>query len=165
MTKQELEKAIENKDTVWYIDSLYDTPKDMLLNGIYEINSYISEDVGRVYYLKDVERNSYYRIDYIFKTQAQAKHYSYHSNIARLETLPFMTWEEFLDNGEIEFNDIFGQECLLYHNSTEIILSRKYWVDLGYTKHYDFSKKSYELNEANFYKAYDECVRLFRGEE
>ena len=157
MTKQELEKAIENKDTVWYIDSLYDTPKDMLLNGIYEINSYIYEDVGRVYYLKDVERNSYYRIDYIFKTQAQAKHYSYRSNIARLETLPFLTWEEFLKEYSFDFYSSNREWFTLYWNDADgIVLENIISID---------DKKTWDLTEQNFYKAYDECVRLFKGGE
>ena len=157
MTKQEIKKAIENKDTIWYIDSLYDTPKDMLLHGIYEINSYIYEDVGRVYYLKDVERNSYYRIDYIFKTQAQAKHYSYRSNIARLETLPFLTWEEFLKEYSFDFYSSNREWFTLYWNDADgIVLENIISID---------DKKTWDLTEQNFYKAYDECVRLFKGGE
>lgn len=165
MTKQELEKAIENKDTIWYIDSLYDTPKDMLLHGIYEINSYIYEDVGRVYYLKDVERNSYYRIDYIFKTQAQAKHYSYRSNIARLETLPFLTWEEFKEIGQISF---IGKDKKEYILKKDIIWSNNKYTLVDCLKIFnetDFTfSKYFDYTEANFYKAYDECVKLFKEE-
>lgn len=157
MTKQELEKAIENKDTIWYIDFLYDTPKDMLLNGIYEVNSCICEDVGRVYYLKDVERNSYYRMDYIFKTQAQAKHYSYRSNITRTETLPFLTWEEFLKETRLNFIACDGVSNMILYCCNNTI----YLVDEEYP---EFNTTSWDLTEANFYKAYDECVRLFKGE-
>lgn len=150
MTKQELEKAIEKGESVWVVDKDLKRVIPYNANRII-VNNFNADALG-------------YNFEDLYKTKAEAEHYLNHANITRIEQLPFLTWEEFLDNGEIEFNDIFGQECLLYHNSTEIILSRKYWVDLGYTKHYDFSKKSYELNEADFYKAYDECVRLFKGE-
>lgn len=154
MTKQELEKAIKNGESVWCVY------KDQ--SNIYEIKAVEIEKVLSNTFLWGKEY--YSNIKDVYKTKAKAEHYLHHANVTRTEQLPFLTWEEFLDNGEIEFNDVFGQECLLYHNSTEIILSRKYWVDLGYTKHYDFRKKPYELNEENFYKAYDECVRLFKGE-
>ena len=37
-----------------------------------------------------------------------------------------------------------------------------YLVDEEYP---EFNTTSWDLTEANFYKAYDECVRLFKGEE
>lgn len=153
MTKQELEKAIENKDTIWYIDSLYDTPKDMLLHGIYEINSYIYEDVGRVYYLKDVERNSYYRMDYMFKTQAQAKHYSYRSNISRTEHLPFLTWEEFKKKKIFRFVSASGTDCFMQLIENKQVL---FYYGRG---------KVESATEENFYKLYDDCVKCFKEEE
>ena len=165
MTKQEIEKAIGNGESVWVVYNTflpYTLVMEENLTKEYSVEPYYPKEQKWALWLK----NRYIcDIDRVYKTKAKAEHYLHHANVTRTEQLPFLTWEEFLDNGEIEFNDVFGQECLLYHNSTEIILSRKYWVDLGYTKHYDFRKKPYELNEENFYKAYDECIRLFRGEE
>ena len=166
MTKQELEKAIENKDTIWYIDSLYDTPKDMLLNGNYGINSFVHEDIGGVYYLYDIDRKSWYRMDYIFKTQAQAKHYSYRSNISRTEHLPFLTWEEFKEIGQISF---IGKDKKEYILKKDITWSNNKYtlVDcLKIVNETDFTfSKYFDYTEANFYKAYDECVRLFKEEK
>ena len=172
MTKTELEEKIKNGESVWvaHRNAVLELCPDMSVKisnsdmPDVAMTTFEVDNGGIVIKGKTQWTDLFFHYDDISKNKAVAEHYAFHKNVTRTETLPFLTWEEFLDNGEIEFNDIFGQECLLYHNSTEIILSRKYWVDLGYTKHYDFRKKTYELTEENFYKAYDECVRLFRGD-
>ena len=136
MTKQELEKAIENEESVWYI-----TGKDVR---------------GLKITKKDLQRIT--KFDEVYKTKAEAEHYLYHANITRTETLPFLTWEEFLKETRLNFIACDGvSNMTLYYCDNTI-----YLVDDEYP---EFNTTSWELTEENFYNAYDECVRLFRGEK
>ena len=108
-----------------------------------------------------VNNDWYYPLKYLFKTKAEAEHYLHHANITRTETLPFLTWEEF-DNGDklIRFKSKNGACCKLegYFNKD----TNSGFIDVVRNGHCLFSE---DYTEENFYKAYDECVRLFKEEE
>lgn len=155
MNKTELEEAIKNGESVWY-----------LFNEVYELktsehtNKFISRSDDYCY----TDANGVDRcapLDMIYKTKAEAEHYLNHANISRTETLPFLTWEEF-DNGNrlIRFIGKNGEKCKLEGYSNDDKQSG--FIDIvvnGTGSHID-----YDYTEQNFYKAYDEAVRFFNGE-
>ena len=143
MTKQEIEKAIENGESVWCVY------KDQ--SSIYEIKAVEIEKVLRNTFLWGKEY--YSNIKDVFKTKAEAEHYLHHANVTRTETLPFLTWEEFLSEEGISFISVEGFRCCLYYDKVDDMI----YLDKGY------ETDTYGATEANFYKAYDEAVRLFRG--
>ena len=152
MTKQEIEQAIENGESVWG-----------LFGGAYEIK--LSEHREQFF---DRYNNYCYRdkngedhccdLQFLYKTKAEAEHYLNHANITRTEHLPFLTWEEFLKEIQLKFIACDGVSNMTLYCCNNTI----YLVDEEYP---EFNTTSWELTEENFYKAYDECVRLFRGEE
>ena len=143
MTKQELEKAIENGESVWCVY------KDQ--SNVYEIKAVEIEKVLSNTFLWGKEY--YSNIKDVFKTKAEAEHYLHHANITRTEQLPFLTWEEFLEKKAIHFIDNKGIDFVLCITDNKIKLMVFFMVS-----------KTWDLTEENFYKAYDECVRLFKGE-
>lgn len=148
MTEQELEKAIENGESVWGIYKKTNRICEIKSSEINKIHSY-TITWGKEYYcyIKD-----------LFKTKAEAEHYLHHANVTRTEQLPFLTWEEFLKEIKLKFIACDGvSNMTLYYCDNTI-----YLVDDEYP---EFNTTSWKLTEENFYKAYDECVRLFRGEE
>ena len=148
MTKQEIERAIKNGESVWCVY------KDQ--SNIYEIKAVEIEKVLSNTFLWGKEY--YSNIKDVFKTKAEAEHYLHHANISRTEQLPFITWEEFLKEIQLKFIACDGvSNMILYYCDNTI-----YLVDDEYP---EFNTTSWELTEENFYKAYDECVRLFRGGE
>ena len=140
MTKQELEQAIENGESVWCSRRL----EKIKLDRDYYIYDDLLENrvLGIAYFIKE-----------LFKTKAEAEHYLHHANITRTEELLFLTWEEFLKQKDFVFYDKNREEYCLN-------IEQKYiWLYGG-----DYAR-DWNLTEENFYKAYDECVRLFRGGE
>ena len=154
MTKQKIEKAIENGESVWYPKNRTIKQIDLknthpIFNG-YQIDIMIEDENGW--------HTEFYGIKDLYKTKAEAEHYLHHANISRTEQLPFITWEEFLKEIQLKFIACDGvSNMILYYCDNTI-----YLVDDEYP---EFNTTSWELTEENFYKAYDECVRLFRGEE
>ena len=153
MTKQEIEKAIENGESVWGIYKKTNRICEIKSSEINKIHSY-TITWGKEYYcyIKD-----------LFKTKAEAEHYLHHANITRTETLPFLTWEEFnKDTLGFDFTDNIGNKyrCHIvrdYRDGEDFIVL--------YDKNGTISiDEEWEATEANFYKAYDECVKLF-GQE
>ena len=155
MTKQEIEKAIENCESVWlaYDDNI----KKIHLTKHIQFNEFgftNTNDTWRELYLYDKT----------FATKRQAEHYLHHANITRTEQFPFLTWEEFNKNAlGFEFTDNIGNKyrCHIvrdYRDGKDFIVL---YVIHG-SKSID---EEYEATEENYYKAYDECVRLFKGEE
>ncbi len=153
MKREEIEKAIEKGESVWVVTNepeILDFKKinkrDIHLeDGQLEIDTYYGELSSDIYQFEE-----------LFKTKAEAEHYLHHANISRTETLPLLTWEEFLEEKEIEFTDINGVLTWLYiveNNTPNIQLENRYE-----------KLKMWDLTEANFYKAYDECVKLFKGD-
>ena len=152
MTKQEIEKAIENGESVWCV---YDKPI-----GILEIKaSDIKKSNGDMGFLWG--QNYYALFDRTFKTKAEAEHYLHHANITRTEQLPFYTFSEIAKD---EKNFKMGKTYTLIEDKNFVLDINKSYVSqiVLYTGK---EKYSWNFNEENFYKAYDECVRLFRGVE
>lgn len=152
MTREELEKAIENCDTVYVAD-------DIVIEVELTPESEPDLKLWDKLYIK-VGNNNYktkFPIDRIYKTKAEAKHYLHHANVERIERLPFLTWEEFLENKNFEFFDKNGILTWLYTNTSKT--SESIHLNNRFKKLNDWG-----LTEENFYKAYDECKRLFLGE-
>lgn len=149
MTKQEIEQAIEKGESVWY-----------LFAGVYELKT--SEHTDKFITRDDdycfTDENGFDRcapLDMLYKSKGEAEHYLNHQDITRTETLPFLTWEEFLSEEGISFISVEGFRCCLYYDKVDDMI----YLDKGY------ETDTYGATESNFYKAYDECVRLFKGEE
>ena len=159
MTKQEIEKAIDNGESVW-VANKYCYPYKVKLTNKHYVG--VINDIKCLmltFQNEDDELIDY--LEYIFETKEKAQHYHDHANITRTEDLPFLTWEEF-DKGNrlIRFIGKNGERCKLEGYSNDEKQSG--FIDVvvnGTGSHID-----YDYTEANFYKAYDECVRLFRGE-
>ena len=151
MTKQELEKAIENDESVWYSSSDKVVKIDLSKKNKYDIQECsIFNDNYKITALV-INYTLHYLLKYLFKTKAEAEHYLHHANITRTEQLPFLTWEEFLEEKYIWFVDKEQNQCCLYYVTNFILINKSgELIEKG------------ELTEANFYKAYDECVRLFK---
>lgn len=149
MTKQEIEKAIENGESVWY-----------LFSEVYELKTsehtdkFITRD-GNYCYTDANGVDRYAPLDMLYKSKGEAEHYLNHEDIARTETLPFLTWEEFLSEKRIKFRSKYNEEYELFIINSKILLRVNGTTNIIL---------SMDLTEANFYKAYDECVRLFRRE-
>ena len=151
MTKQEIEKAIENGDSIWFAaESILEEVK---LNKEFffltdNMLKQLSKDKTCVWdsaYFKD-----------LYKTKAEAEHYLNHVNITRIETLPFITWEEFNSGKHISFLGKNRREYLLKTKQGSIHI-----IDLNMNNSIFCS----DITEENFYKAYDECVIRFYGAE
>lgn len=146
MSKEELEKAIENGESVWIIRN--NNAEQVKFSKINKVDgSSIELNIGNLVVVNTTLNN-------IFKTKAKAEHYLRHANITRTETLPFLTWEEFDEQKFIWFVDKKQNQCCLYYlnvsNKIFINVSGEV-IEIG------------DLTEENFYKAYDECVKLFMG--
>ena len=151
MKKQELQKAIENGESVWY-----------LFGEAYELKTsehtdkFITRSDDYCYTDKSgVDREC--PLDMLYKSRGEAEHYLNHANITRTETLPFVTWEEFKEQKKIRFSGFEGNNyALQYVDSDNIIYLYDCWKN-------SCEDEEWEATEENFYKAYDECIRLFKG--
>ena len=153
MTKKELEKAIENGESVWFADNCNEKVWEIDLNEKYKPEIYLDQ-ILYVYKNTNDRFKQELFIENIFKTKAEAEHYLHHANVERIEKLPFLTWEEFLKEKYMWFVDKEQNQCCLYYITKFILINKSgELIEKG------------DLTEANFYKAYDECVRLFRSEE
>lgn len=156
MTKKEIEKAIANDERVWFSDRYNEKVWEIDLNYKYEPEIYL-DDVLYVYQNINDRFKQEFFIKYIFKTKAAAEHYLHHANITRTETLPFLTWEEFKEKRELKFNSVNGNYCELFILNDFIYLQVGVGIDMK-------QQNVGEATEFNFYRAYDECVRLFKEE-
>lgn len=152
MTKQEIEKAIENGESVWVANRYCYPYKVNLTNKHYVGVINDTKCLMLAFQNEDDELIDY--LEYIFETKEKAQHYHDHANVSRTETLPFLTWEEFLEKKAIHFIDNKGIDFVLCITDNKIKLMVFFMVS-----------KTWDLTEANFYKAYDECVRLFKQGE
>lgn len=149
MTKQELEKAIKNGESVWVANRYCYPYKVNLTNKHYVGVINDTKCLMLAFQNEDDELIDY--LEYIFETKEKAQHYHDHANVTRTETLTFLTWEEFLEKKAIHFIDNKGIDFVLCITDNKIKLMVFFMVS-----------KTWDLTEANFYKAYDECVRLFK---
>ena len=160
MTKQEIDKAIENGESVWFV----------AWNNVYEFklknhtNCFINKNGNEEMYNYTDENGSdrCFPIKALYKSQAEAEHYLNHANITRIETLPFLTWEEFLKKKEIKFIDNIGEVWRLYYCFSDEFAYIYLQSFFGYHGEKTRNPQNLgDLTEANFYKAYDECVRVW----
>ena len=153
MTKQEIKKAIENGESVWCVLlGRVEELKDLkfvgdLLRGYNKIDRFYHDITSEFF-------------NGLYKTKAEAEHYLHHANVERVEKLPFLTWEEFKEGVELSTTAKNGEKLKLY-----IGLIPDDSIYYMYMKLGNKQQNVGEATEANFYKAYDECVRLFKGEE
>lgn len=169
MTKQEIERAIENGESVWvaHRNAVLELCPDMSV----KISNSDMPDVAMTIFEVDnggivIKRKTqwtdlFFYYEDISKNKAAAEHYAFHKNVTRTETLPFLTWEEFLEEKEIKFNSK-KSEYLMIYLAGNITIYQCYYDDNGFKLELRIFDE--EATEANFYKAYDECVRLFRRE-
>lgn len=145
MTREEIKKALENGESVWLVDEEENKIEEL---HFYKNNMYNFDK-------NDLFINKFWIYEFrkLFKTKAEAEHYLHHANVERIEQLPFLTWEEFKSGKNITFKAQDGHEFLLKAKQESIYL---WWLETNNIW------ASWDLTEANFYKAYDECVRLFR---
>ena len=156
MEKKEIEKAIENGDRVWVLDKDENEIEELYFykNNIYEFDK------------NDLFINKFWIYEFrnLFKTKAKAEHYLHHANVSRIEYLPFLTWEEFLEKRCFYFtnySDYYGMDTVNKEFSLKLNVSRDKILLFSYDA---IPLEEWEATESNFYKAYDECVALFRGE-
>ena len=154
MTKQEIEKAIKNGESVW-VANKYCYPYKVKLTNKHYVG--VINDIKCLmlaFQNEDDELIDY--LEYIFETKEKAQHYCDHANVTRTEWLPFLTWEEFLKEYSFDFYSSNHEWFTLYWNDADgIVLENIISID---------DKKTWDLTEENFYKAYDECVKLFKQE-
>lgn len=157
MSKEELEKAIENGESVWVVVNNIISKKSLDKNWVYiednilKWSSVVNKLLG----------HRYFELNEIYKTKAEAEHYLNHANITRTETLPFLTWEEFNEIGKINFYDKNHCYVEFFINRIE----KPYMIRIiNHGDSYNcWGIKDYDYNEENFYKACDECVKLYMG--
>ncbi|MGN0961254.1 MAG: hypothetical protein ACI4PF_03545 [Christensenellales bacterium] len=154
MSKEELEKAIENGESVWVVEDRGKTIYEIKLN---KYSAYVRDNSFYANTMLPYQLDPHYicSIDKV-KTKSEAEHYLHHANITRTEILPFLSWEEFKDMKMLEFTK---------PNNELMILRYDYWLHSIILEDGHFNKICWDDNEENFYKAYDECVKLFKGEE
>ena len=146
MTKQEIEQAIKNGESVWAYDDL-----------LHRVIPYKANEIA----ITGINTNMpAYELKDLFATKQQAEHYLHHANITRTEQLPFYTFSEIAKD---EKNFKMGKTYTLIEDKNFVLDINKSYVSqiVLYTGK---EKYSWNFNEENFYKAYDECVRLFKGE-
>ena len=159
MKRDELKKAIENGKSVWVVFNQYSYEND----SVKEIDFTKVEclELHNDYFQYFNGKNlcgHYYKLT--FKTKTKAEHYLHHANVERVEKLPFLTWEEFKEGKELRFYNGKYRYKMNWSVDPEIIVIKRY-LDFDIDE-FIFNER---LTESNFYKAYDECVRLFRGGE
>ena len=159
MTKKEILKAIENGESVWFVFNEYSYKNDsikeidwMKVEGVELRDNYLQYFNGKNL------RGHYYEL--IFKTKAEAEHYLHHANISRTEHLPFLTWEEFKKERYFGFYTVYDEWIDVYVTNG---LDNKMIITIENAETEEFIN-NYDFDETNFYKAYDECVRLFKEE-
>lgn len=164
MTKQEIEKSIKNGESVWccLCENLLEFRSDNM--AIFEGQIVGKTEIQKegLEFLTNNSESFYIPFRELYKIQAEAEHFLYHANISRIEHLPFLTWEEFLEKEYIEFfNGSKGFRLYISHSHNENIRITTFG------RYNPDGNVIFELpkTEADFYKAYDECVRLFKGEE
>lgn len=148
MRKSEIEQAIKNGESVWACDDF-----------LHRVIPYKANEIA----ITGINTNMpAYELKDLFATKQQAEHYLNHYDITRVEKLPFLTWEEFKEQKQFTF---IGRSSLLYRMRIEQF-DDKYLIFLEHYFMESFNvSRVWDLTEANFYKAYDEAVRLFKGEE
>ena len=168
ISKLELQKAIENGENVWvaHRNAVLELCPDMSVKisnsdmPDVAMTTFEVDNGGIVIKGKTQWTDLFFHYDDISKNKAVAEHYAFHKNVTRTETLPFLTWEEFKGGEEVIFKGRNGKGYALVYNKglDKIDLFDTDGIMWGIIE-------SWNLTEENFYKAYDECVKLFRGDD
>ena len=161
MTKSELEQAIKNGESVWYADDCNEKVWEINLNEKYKPEIYLDQILYIYQNINDRFKQELF-IKNIYKTKAEAEHYLHHANVTHIETLPFLTWEEFKQKEYFEFfNGNKGFMLYISHTHNENIRI------ITYGRYNPDGNVLFEIpqTEENFYKVYDEAVKLFKGEK
>ena len=158
MNKTELERAIKKGESVW-VANKYCYPYKVKLTNKHYVG--VINDIKCLmlaFQNEDDELIDY--LEYIFETKEKAQHYHDHANISRTEQLPFYTFSEIAKD---EKNFKMGKTYTLIEDKNFVLDINKSYVSqiVLYTSK---EKYSWNFNEENFYKAYDEAVRFFNGE-
>lgn len=147
MKREEIEKAIDNGESVWAYDDL-----------LHRVIPYKANEIA----ITGINTNMpAYELKDLFATKQQAEHYLHHANITRTEQLPFLTWEEFLEERYFGFYSIYNEWIDVY--VTNGLEPNKLIITIENATKEEFIN-NYDLTEENFYNAYDECVKLFKQE-
>ena len=184
MNKTELEEKIKNGESVW---CLYQSHKEIEEMYFSKENKYKFMEVkyidGGTELCLVVNYDWYYPLKYLFKTKAEAEHYLHHANVTRTETLPFLTWEDIvikmknMESFGLNRNDrvlarIITKDSIYYFKlckSLDLFTFQLKEIYIGNDLCEEIKSRFPislgKATEENFYKAYDECVRLFRGGE
>ena len=181
MTKQEIEKAIKNGESVWFADKCNEKVWEIDLNKKYKPEIYLDQILYVYQNINDRFKQEFF-IEDIYKTKAKAEHYLNHANITRTEELPFLTWEDI--ESQIKKMKSFGlnrsYSVLLNFNTKDSIYLFRLYKDFDFFRfelvqeylgedlceeiQHRLPVSLGDATEENFYKAYDECVKLFEGE-
>ena len=177
MTKKEIIEAIENNESIWGVSH----------HRMYELKAEYIEKIGKEE-IEYLEYNENYHlnleIDLLnsYNTKAEAEHYLHHANVTRVEQLPFLTWKDIeiqmkkMESFGLNRNDrvlarIITKDSIYYFKLCKDFdlftfqLKQTYiGEDLCEQIRDKFPVSLGEAIEENFYKAYDECVRLFKQE-
>lgn len=181
MTKTELEEKIKNGESVWFADNCNEKVWEIDLNEKYKPEIYLDQILYVYQNINDRFKQELF-IENIYKTKAEAEHYLHHANVTRTETLPFLTWEDIvikmknMESFGLNHNDrvlarIITKDSIYYFKLCKsldlfIFQLKEIYIgdDLCEEIRSRFPISLGEATEQNFYKAYDECVKLFKGE-
>lgn len=181
MTKQELLEKIKNGESVWFADNCNEKVWEIDLNEKYKPEIYLDQILYVYQNINDRFKQELF-IENIYKTKAEAKHYLNHADVERVEKLSFLTWKDIeiqmkkMESFGLNRNDrvlarIITKDSIYYFKLCKDFdlftfqLKQTYiGEDLCEQIRDKFPVSLGEATEENFYKAYDECVRLFRGE-
>lgn len=162
ISKEELEKLIEEKATIYYrgrgykLENKEEHYTDFWYKQLFEITEnglhYIYENAD--YYEGE---DTIFKFKDLYKTKEDAEFALKYTNIKRPEILNLPTWEEIQNTHFYEFWNKEFDYMLQYQP-----VSKKIAV-------YDMNNRGdYYLQDAtkeNYIKACDLCVKLFKGEE
>ena len=162
MNKTELLKAIKNGESVWFVDNCNEKVWEIDLNEKYKPEIYLDQTLYVYQNINDRFQLELF-IKNIYKTKAEAEHYLHHANVTRTETLPFLTWEEFLEKRNFSFRNMSNYYGYDYYDEILDLYMPPDKVSIRLQYNGETIKK-WEATEQNFYKAYDEFVKLFKGE-
>lgn len=160
ITKEELEKLIEEKATIYYygldyrLDSREEHHTDFWYKQLFEITEnglhYIYEDSDCY-----ADRDTIFNFKDLYKTKEDAKFALKYTNIKRPEILNLPTWEEIQKIKEFIFYSKSKKYTLSCYGNIFIFEDDKFT---------EFIFDSIGTKE-NYINACDLCVKLFKGEE
>ena len=152
MKLETLKEKIKNKETIYIIKYNGNIAK-IKLNE----NYYITEGQDESHFILNNDKDmKWYFLTEIFETELAAKHYIEYQGIERIETLPYVTWEDFkTTHYPQDFRDRAGNMYILTINVNThkiVITSRQNGIT---------ECEQFPFTEQGFYDAYDRCKEIF----